>query len=275
MAGDLRIAAAVMEAPLGRTAVNFERTVELARQASDAGAQLVCFPEMNLTGYSTRQTVRKQAQSLEAPLVRQLEELAADTRLVILVGLAEVDTRGRIFASQLVAAPGQAAAVYRKTHVAPPEREILSAGSDLPLFAVGGWRFGIQLCYDAHFPELSTRMALEGAEVIFFPHASPRGTPQAKLASWCRHLTARAFDNGVFVVACNQSGGNGEGLEFPGVAVVIDPGGQILAQDTSGREGLLCVDLKRADLEAVRSHRMRYFLPNRRPDLYRSPSEQD
>ena len=275
MAADLRIAAAVMEAPLGRTSANFERTAELARQAGDAGAQLVCFPEMNLTGYGTRPTVREQAQSLESPLVRQLEDLATDTRLVILVGLAEADAHGRIFAGHLVAAPGQAAAVYRKTHVAPPERDLFVAGADLPLFTVDGWRFGIQLCYDAHVPELSTRMALDGADVIFFPHASPRGTPQGKLASWCRHLPARAFDNGLFVVACNQTGGNGEGLEFPGVAVAIGPGGQILAQDISGQEGLLCVDLKRADLEAVRGHRMRYFLPNRRPDLYFSLSDKD
>ncbi|MDJ0801366.1 MAG: nitrilase-related carbon-nitrogen hydrolase [Desulfobacterales bacterium] len=275
MAGDLRIAAAVMAAPLGRTADNFERTAELARQARDAGAHLVCFPEMNLTGYSTRQTVRAQAQSLAAPLVGRLEALAADTCLMILAGLAEVDAHGRLFASQLVTAPGQPPAVYRKTHVAPPERDIFSAGDDLPLFTVNGWRFGIQLCYDAHFPELSTRMALDGAEVIFLPHASPRGTPQEKLTSWCRHLQARAFDNGVFVVACNQSGRNGEGLEFPGVAVAIGPGGQILAQDVSGQEGLLCVDLKRAELEAVRGHRMRYFLPNRRPDLYSPPLDQD
>ncbi len=70
---------------------------------------------------------------------------------------------------------------------------------------------GIQLCYDAHFPELSTRMAVNGADIIFMPHASPRGTPSQKLTSWLRHLTARAFDNGVFIVACNQNGDNQKG----------------------------------------------------------------
>ena len=54
----------------------------------------------------------------------------------------------------------------------------------VPLFDVHGITLGIQLCYDAHFPELSTRMALDGADVIFMPHASPRGTPSKKLDSW-------------------------------------------------------------------------------------------
>ena len=127
---------------------------------------------------------------------------------------------------------------------------------------------GIQLCYDAHFPELSTRMAVDGVDIIFMPHASPRGTPQEKFDSWMRHLTARAFDNGVFIVACNQVGENQKGLDFPGLAVVVGPSGNILTEKTTGREAMLVTDLKAEELSAIRDHKMRYFLPNRRPELY-------
>ena len=131
---------------------------------------------------------------------------------------------GCFFASHLVATPDGVVQVYRKTHIAPPEKQIFSSGQTAPLFEINGVRFGIQLCYDAHFPELSTRMAVNGADLIFFPHASPRGTPEGKLQSWMRHLSARAFDNGLFVAAVNQTGDNGLGLSFPGMAVVIGPG---------------------------------------------------
>ena len=126
-----------------------------------------------------------------------------------------------------------------------------------------------QLCYEAHFPEISTVMALKGAEIIFMPHASPRGTPSQKLDSWLRHLTARAFDNSVFVIACNQNGDNQRGLKFPGLALIIDPSGAVINKNISGEEGIAIADLKADTLEAVRGHRMRYFLPNRRPEMYK------
>ena len=265
---NLRIAAAVVEARLGRLEPNWAKMAEWVQRARHQGARLVCFPELNLTGYTTREIIKDAALSIAGALVRQLEGLANASGLVILAGLAEADGHGRIFASHVVAAPGRTVAVYRKTHVAPPEQALFHPGENIPIFDIDGWRFGIQLCYDAHFPELATRMALDGADVIFGPHASPRGTPESKLASWQRHLPARAFDNGLYVVACNQSGSNGVGLRFPGLAVAFGPTGQMLARDTSGKEGLLCVDLKRDELDAVRRHRMRYFLPNRRPGLY-------
>jgi len=195
-------------------------------------------------------------------------QLAQDHQISILAGLAESEESGNVFASHLVVAPDGTLGVYRKIHIAPPERDVFSPAGTVPLFEISGVKFGIQLCYDAHFPELSTYMAVEGADILFMPHASPRGTPQKKLESWMRHLSARAFDNGVFIVACNQVGKNQKGLDFPGLAVVVGPSGNILTDKTTDRDGMLIVDLMAGDLSEVRDHKMRYFLPNRRPELY-------
>jgi N-carbamoylputrescine amidase len=111
-------------------------------------------------------------------------------------------------------------------------------------------------------------MAVDGAEIIFMPHASPRGLPADKLSSWMRHLPARAFDNGAFIVACNQVGDNGDGLIFPGVALVFGPDGKVLAQATGQTEDMLVIKLQCAQLKSLRSHSMAYFLPHRRVDLY-------
>jgi len=266
---NLRIAAAMLQTPVGRVAENLEAVVVWTRRARQAGARLVCFPEMTLTGYSTRRSLVRHALTLEHPAVARLRELAQKEVITILVGAAEAAPGGRLYAAHWVVQPGRPIGVYRKTHIAPPEKRYLTPGNDAPVFDVGAHRIGIQLCYDAHFPELSAHMASRGADILFFPHASPRGTPEEKCTSWRRHLTARAFDNSVFVVACNQAGANGEGLSFPPTALMIGPSGDLLAQDIAGQEGLLVADLETSLLTRVRGHRMRYFFPNRRPDLYR------
>jgi N-carbamoylputrescine amidase len=265
---DIRIAAAIFNSIVNQPQNNLERMVPLISQAKQQGANLICFPELNVTGYSTRATIADAAESIPGPISRRLQQMAQKFQIVILAGMAEKDNSGRVYASHLVVTPQEIPGIYRKVHIAPPELEIFTAGNTIPVFQIEGVNLGIQLCYDVHFPELATRMALDGADIVFMPHASPRGTPSQKLASWLRHLTARAFDNGIFIVACNQNGENQRGLQFPGLAVMIDPSGKIIKKDTGGKDGIVLANLKSKKLEAVRGHRMRYFLPNRRPELY-------
>jgi len=266
---DIRIAAVIFNSPVCRVAGNLARMQPWIARAARQGAKIICFPELNITGYSTDSMIKQCAEPVPGPISRHIEQMAREEKIVILAGMAERDQGGSIFATHLVARPNGGIGVYRKLYISPPERGLFSAGGSIPLFDAGGVKLGIQLCYDAHFPELASRMAVMGADIIFMPHASPRGTPREKLDSWMRHLSARAFDNGLFIVACNQVGSNQQGLDFPGVAVVLGPSGKILAKKTGAGESLLAADLRTADLDAVRDHRMRYFLPNRRPELYR------
>jgi N-carbamoylputrescine amidase len=268
MMNDIRIAAVSLNSPVGQIRPNLDHMTVWVNSAKKQGADIVCFPEMNVTGYSTRTKIKKFAECVPGPISQTILTMSQESQLIILAGLAEKDEKGRVFASHLVITPQGVAGGYRKIHIAPPEGNVFSAGDDIGLFVIKGVKFGIQLCYDVHFPELSTRMATEGAEVIFMPHASPRGTPTQKFNSWMRHLAARAFDNSLFVVACNQTGDNQNGLTFPGIAVIIDPAGRVIKKNLSGQEHMLVADLKSKDLAKIRDHRMRYFLPNRRPDLY-------
>ena len=265
---DIRIAAVIMNCPVGRIQDNLDRMAGWVAAAKKQGADLICFPEMNVTGYSTRANIKKVAEPVPGTISQSVLAMAQESKIVILAGLAEADLAGRVFASHLVASAQGKVGIYRKVHIAPPENQIFAGGDAIPLFEIKDFKLGIQLCYDVHFPELSTHMATQGADAIFMPHASPQGTPAEKLDSWMRHLSARAFDNGLYVIACNQTGNNQSGLDFPGLAVIINPAGRIIKKDIGGKENMVVADLKAGELEKVRGHRMRYFLPNRRPDLY-------
>jgi predicted amidohydrolase len=265
---DLRIGAVVMRSVLGETSENLNRTSAWVRKAASEGVDLVCFPESNLTGYSVRDVARLVAEPVPGPLSEAVVQMARENGIVILAGLIEQGENGSIFASQLVVAENGVHGVYRKCHLSPFEQSFYSSGDAFPVFNVRDATFGIELCYDAHFPEMSTLLTLKGAEILFCLHASPRGTPEEKQHSWMRHLTARAYDNGVFLVACNQTGDNNDGLEFPGLALALNPSGEVIDEDISGDEGILITDLTAAELAHVRENRMRHFLPNRRPELY-------
>jgi N-carbamoylputrescine amidase len=265
---DIRIAAVMFNSPLNQTQRNLERMLAWIKASKKQAVDLICFPELNITGYSSQPVIKEAAETVPGPISRCLEKIARQQRVSILAGMAEKDAHERIFASHLVITPNGIAGLYRKLHIAPPECGIFTPGHKVCLFEIGGVKLGVQLCYDAHFPGLSTRMSIDGADVIFMPHASPRGTPQEKLNSWMRHLTARAFDNSVYVVACNQSGNNRKGLDFPGIALVIDPSGEVVKDSISGKEAMIVADLRADVLAAVRGHRMRYFLPHQRSELY-------
>jgi predicted amidohydrolase len=266
---DIRIAAVICPAPIGAVDQNLAGTIRWVRRARKAGAQLVCFPELNITGYCNQPEMAAVAQPIPGRVTDQLAQLALKEGIIILAGMAERNPDGLPFASHCVFTPEGGMGLYRKLHIAPPEKATFAPGNSIPIFKSPGLTFGIQLCYDAHFPELSAVMAAKGIEVLLIPHASPRGNAHTKHLSWLRHLAARAFDNGIFVVACNQTGTNCKGLHFPGNAMVIGPSGEILAKRAKSRPALLLADLNAATLEAVRTHPMRYFFPHRRPELYR------
>lgn len=266
----IRIAAAITRACLAQPSENLTRLQKLTAKAADQGARVICFPELNISGYTSRSELDSAAETLDGPSMEILMKTAARRDILILAGLAEKNKSGQIYASHVVVGPKGLIGVYRKLHLAPPEVSVFKPADDIPLFNYEGMTFGLQLCYDAHFPALSTWMATNGADVIFMPHASPRGTPHEKYRSWMRHLTARAYDNSVFIVACNQTGENSDGLTFPGLAVAINPSGELIAKRYSKKDALLVTDLDADVLSAVRGHPMRHFMPNQRPTLYQN-----
>lgn len=264
----LRAALVVQKCIAGNFNKNLDSTLNFIHEAHENKADIVVFPEMNLTGYVSNKNITDICRKIDGDLVKALTEASSSMNITVLAGIAERSSTGGIYASHLVFSPSGEYGKYRKIHTSPFEKKYFSSGEELNMFTCSGFNFGIQLCYDSHFPELSTVMALKGADIIFIPHASPRGTSREKFDSWSRHLTARAFDNSVYVAACNQTGDNSCGLSFPGISLLISPDGNIVHKSLEPGEGLHMVSLKKSALDHIRSHKMRYFLPNRRDDLF-------
>jgi N-carbamoylputrescine amidase len=265
---DLKVAAVSMRSETGEIEKNLERTAFYVAEAARRGADVICFPELSITGYTLTNPASIYGPVNPEEIIEEIVGLAQDQGILMLCGMVDPSGSEKPSIVQVVAGPDRFLSLYRKTHLSPAEREIYAAGHEVGVFSHDEVTFGIQLCYESHFPELSTLMALRGVEVVFFPHASPRGEPEEKMESWMRHLPSRAFDNGLFVVACNQVGKNKEGLSFPGVVLALNPAGRLIEAHQGKREKMTLVELRQDVLQEIRNHRMKYFLPNRRPDLY-------
>lgn len=266
---DLRIALVQMASRPGEPHVNLSRIADHCDEAMSRGAAIICFPELAVPGYGRSAATRAYAESIPGPSTRELEHTAQRTGLTILAGLLERGPDEAVFNTHVVVGPTGLLTRHRKTHVPINERPAFDAGEDWQLFDHPDARCGLQICYDAHFPELSAVMAADGAEVLFIPHASAgEETRQEKLDRWLRFLPARAYDNGAFVAVCNATGTTFDGEALPGMAFVLDPLGRIVAITEGVEEQQLVVDLDATLLGEARGDPNGFFLDYRRPGLY-------
>jgi len=257
-----------MHSEIGEIEKNLVQTASFVSKASGMGVDLICFPELSITGYTLHNPMQLFTDLTPDRIIDQITGMAIEKRMIIIAGTIELSEGKKPYISQIVAGPEGLMGLYRKTHLSPAEKEVYRAGQSFHTFCYGDIVFGIQLCYESHFPEISTLLALRGTQIIFIPHASPRGTSKEKVQSWLRHLPARAFDNTLFIVACNQVGKNRAGFSFPGAAIVLDPSGKIIARHEKNQENMIITNLKMDEIREKREHRMKFFLPNRRPELY-------
>jgi N-carbamoylputrescine amidase len=164
--------------------------------------------------------------------------------------------------AMLIDPEGEIVGKYRKVHPAALlslEKIYFRGGSSFAVFRLGEWTLGISICYDNLFPESCRCLALNGAELILAPYATPIGDP------WENFLSTRALENGVYFAACNHVGQEGE-WNFSGKSMLIDPFGKIVAQASATEEQILTLDIDRAQVIAAR--RRFPLFRDRRPDTY-------
>jgi predicted amidohydrolase len=270
---DIRVAAVQMQAIAGQTKENLAKIIMYSEEAAARKVDVLCFPELCVQGYN-RETARIMAETIPGESSEAISQLARKKNITILAGIAEKSAAGLPYITQLAAFPDGTIKKYRKTHLGKSELPYFTPGEVLPVFNSDKAIFGVAICWDLHFPEVTTILALQGAEIIFAPHASPSIVGDRK-GIWLKYLTARAYDNSAFLVACNLVGNGGGKQQFCGGALMLDPKGNIIAEAFDNREGLLVADFDAALINTIRqkksgSMRNSFYLAARRPELYNS-----
>lgn len=263
---------------------NVEKALEMARQAAERGAQIICTQELFRSQYfcqSEDHEFFKLAEAVPGPTTERFQEFARKHATVVIVSLFEKRASGVYHnTAAIIDADGAYLGKYRKMHIPDDplfyEKFYFTPG-DLGFRA---WqtryaKIGVLICWDQWYPEGARLTAMQGAEILFYPtaigwHPSEK-QEHGKLQhnAWETIQRSHAVANGCYVAVPNRVGHEklcGDGIEFWGQSFIAGTSGEILEKaDSSGDEILMAnLDLRKVDV--TRTHWP--FLRDRRIDAY-------
>jgi len=263
---------------------NVQSAIAHVRDAAARGAEIICLPELFRTQYFCQQEDAARfdlAETVPGPSSETFTALAASLGVALIVPIFERRAAGIYHNTALVIdADGTLRGRYRKMHIPDDplyhEKFYFTPGDlGFPAFETHVAKVGALVCWDQWYPEGARLAALAGAEALFYPTAIGwHPVEKAELGdgqreAWQVIQRAHAIANGVYVVAANRVGHEGDreaGLEFWGSSFVCDPFGRVLAEAPVDRESVLVVECDRDHQEDVR--RSWPFLRDRRIDAY-------
>ena len=280
--------AAVQMACSPDPAVSLRRAEQMIRDAAARGAQIILLPELFERQYfcqERRYDYYAFAQKTEDnPAVRRCMELSRELGVVLPVSFYERDGNLLYNSVAVIDADGSLLGVYRKTHIPDDhfyqEKFYFSPGNT----GFRTWKtryavIGVGICWDQWFPETARSLALNGAELLFYPTAigSEPILETDSRPHWQTCMQGHAACNIVPVIAanrigletvepCSENGGQASSLRFYGSSFLTTETGAIAVQAGRDEETVL---IQRYDLDDIAQQRLDWGLyRDRRPQCY-------
>jgi predicted amidohydrolase len=237
-----------MRCPKGQITRNLAEIDQRIRQAVTEQVNIICFPEMSITGYIKPADSPDAVLTLESEAVHQFCAMTKGTDLTALAGIVEGNPAGQPFITQIVAARGEMQGYYRKINVADDELAWFAPASETPLFEYQDVPFGVAICADvghgdlfAAYAELGARLVLVGAAPGLYGSQQARDW-QAGFDWWhgeCERNLSKFSRAGSMCVAVATQAGRTIDEDFPGGGYVFSSAGELIAATPDWREGVL------------------------------------
>lgn len=267
---------------------NIAHAERLARQAAEEGANFILLPELFERQYFCQER-RYDYYSFAKPTeendaVKRFREVAVELNAVIPVSFYERAGNVLFNSCAIIDADGSLLGVYRKTHIPDDhyyqEKFYFTPGdTGFKVWNTRFGRIGVGICWDQWFPETARALALNGAELIFYPTAigSEPILENDSMPHWRRTMQGHSAANIVPVIAANrygtetvepteENGGQKSALSFYGSSFITDERGEIIVQADREGDAVITAEL---DLDEAATARLEWGLfRDRRPDRY-------
>jgi agmatine deiminase len=247
------------------------------REAAARGARVICLPELFHTVYfpqQIRSDYKGKSDTIPGKATALFSRVAKECSVVIIVPIFERAADCRFYNTAIVIDDaGRLHTPYHKVHIPDDpgffEKGYFYPGDGFTVYDTTFGRIGVLICYDQWFPEAARSIALEGADIIFYPTAI--GQPKGDLPvegtwheAWEVIQRSHAIANSIHVAAVNRTGTEGS-IEFFGGSFICDAFGNVLARAGTAEETVI------AQVDFTMNGRVRDswgFFRNRRPDTY-------
>lgn len=277
---EVTVAATQMACTWDRAA-NVARAEALVREAAGQGAQIVLIQELFETPYFCKDQKKEHfalAHPLEGhPVIARMSNLAAELRVVLPVSFFERANNAYYNSLVVLDADGANLGLYRKSHIPDgpgyQEKFYFNPGdTGFKVFKTRYATIGAAVCWDQWFPETARAMALQGAEILFYPTAIGSEPQDAAIDSkdhWQRTMQGHAAANLMPLVASNRIGreeGETCALTFYGSSFIAGADGAKLAEAPRDAQAVIAASFNLDELRAARA--AWGLFRDRRPELY-------
>ena len=249
----MRLALAQMRCEKAAISENVGRMIGFLNEASDRSADIVCFPEMNITGYVAPRKFPESVIAWDDVRLDPLYAWSEGSRASIVAGIVERNVGGMPFVSQAVIRGGEVVGSYRKVNITGDEAAMFSPGSEALVVDHDGVKFGVLICADQGREDLFSFCAERGARIVLLPSAPGLFGAQARRAwesgyEWWRKecvkgIGAYAERLGIWTASTSQAGRTID-EDFPGGGYIFDARGNLVAETRDWSEGMIVREIQ-------------------------------
>ncbi|MGN0456336.1 MAG: N-carbamoylputrescine amidase [Acutalibacteraceae bacterium] len=272
---------------------NINKAELLVRKAAQDGANIILLPELFERQYFCQER-RYDYYAFAKPLnendaLLHFKNVAAELSAVIIISFYERDGNRLFNSVAVIDADGEVLGVYRKTHI-PDDHYyqekfyFIPGDTGFVTFKTKYATIGVGICWDQWFPETARALALNGAELIFYPTAigSEPILECDSMRRWQRCMQGHSVVNVIPVIAanrigkedvtpCEDNGNQSSSLVFYGSSFITDETGEIIAEASRDEEAVIIAEF---DLDAVYENRLGWgVFRDRRPECYKILTE--
>ncbi|MBN1550133.1 carbon-nitrogen hydrolase family protein [bacterium] len=259
----LKIAAASIANYIGDYEKSIDSIQKWTQKAKAKDADVILFPELNLTGYITAPIAADIALPLDNRYNEMIVDICKDNSIVICYGFIEKEDQN-LFCTHAIVDKDGIVGTQRKIHVPRQEADYWKPGNNIQVFDVNGTKIGLSICRDSFFPEYQRTLYFKGCEVVLMPF-SYYNVPRSKYLTETHHgrsIQVNAWNNGFYAVVCNSaknrepSKWEPNGRRFGGWCGIFDPWGEkiVFTDDEGNNETMIVAELDPSTLVDRRTH---------------------